>query len=355
MTGREARATGLGRTSSEEIVKRFAPKAHGLPQMEAHHQIEILVATDCLSEGVNLQDCANIVLADLPYSPLAVEQRVGRLVRPGSASDTVTVYLPRPRTWSDSLGLRRRLRGKLDAAARSGSGFAAASQLLIAAPKSPADQSLDDPLAAMTRQDRLAELLDAAGADELPDGDFVADVGRHEPALWVRYASRGGGDMRYGWLRATESAGVVARLGENLPWLIAASERESPIAPGPPDPDLAAGARRFLRERERRLRSARAAPRQIAVGSPQRKLWRYLCGELDAGRISVDDEELATLRESVLRSHARGRLAYIERRVAAGLSGRQALQVARELHRDTRHCRGDPEVVVLGRLYLRGG
>jgi superfamily II DNA or RNA helicase len=120
VTGDTARATGLGRTSTHELLSRFAPRARDLEPPPFHQQIRILVATDCLSRGVNLQDCGRVVLADLPYSPLAVEQRIGRLLRPGGPHETVHVYIPRPHDWNDTLGLRRRLRRKLSHARRSG-------------------------------------------------------------------------------------------------------------------------------------------------------------------------------------------------------------------------------------------
>lgn len=355
VTGQGARATGLGRVCSDEILRRFAPRAHGVTDMSEHHQIEVLVATDCLSEGVNLQDCANIVLADLPYSPLAVEQRVGRLVRPGSVSDTVRVFLPRPTSWQDSLGLRRRLRGKLDAAAKSGSEFTTTSQLLITPPESPADQALDNPLAAMTRLDRVASTLEAEGAEPLPVGDYVADAATHEPALWVRYATSSGGRRQFGWLRATESDGVVARLGANLPWLIAASEIESSVRKGPPIRVLSEQCEGYLQRRRRRLRSARAAPRQIAVGSAQRALWRLICDGVERGDIELDEERLARLRDAVLRAHARGRLRRIERAMETGLSSARALALAETLvDADVEHS-ATVDVEVLGRLQLVGG
>lgn len=355
VTGAESRATGLGRVSSDEILRRFAPAAHGVGEMESHHQIEVLVATDCLSEGVNLQDCSHIVLADLPYSPLAVEQRVGRLVRPGSDSDVVTVYLPRPRSWADSLGLRRRLRGKLDAAARSGASFTTASQLLIHPPESPADQVVEDPLAALTRLDRLSDAIGAARAGPIPSIDFLAQAVRHEPALWVRYATHGGPEARFGWLRATRSSGVVARLGTNLPWLIAATEMDGALVAGDPPKELLDASDGFLRRRRRRLRSARAAPRQIGVNSPQRTLWRRLCDGVDTGAIELKSSEVLQLRDAVLRAHSRGRLRHIERVVEQSASLGRCLKVARSLVREQKSRAEDVEVEVLGRLFLGAG
>lgn len=54
----------------------------------------ILVATDCLSEGVNLQECFNAVIHyDLPWNPNRLEQREGRIDRYGQAATVVKSYL----------------------------------------------------------------------------------------------------------------------------------------------------------------------------------------------------------------------------------------------------------------------
>ncbi|NJM66373.1 MAG: DEAD/DEAH box helicase [Acaryochloris sp. RU_4_1] len=54
----------------------------------------ILVATDCLSEGVNLQECFNAVIHyDLPWNPNRLEQREGRIDRYGQTAPLVKSYL----------------------------------------------------------------------------------------------------------------------------------------------------------------------------------------------------------------------------------------------------------------------
>lgn len=118
VTGKRSIATGLGRANPEQLLARFAPIAQGVQPPAPNQRLRVLIATDCLSQGVNLQDCGCVILTDLPYSPLLVEQRVGRLVRPGGEHLRVRVILPRPRDWRDSLGLVRRLDHKLAHAAQ---------------------------------------------------------------------------------------------------------------------------------------------------------------------------------------------------------------------------------------------
>ncbi|MDA1271244.1 MAG: helicase-related protein [Chloroflexi bacterium] len=60
----------------------------------AKEKVRVLVATDCLSEGINLQEHYNAVIHyDLPWNPNRLEQRIGRVDRYGQAKDTVKEVL----------------------------------------------------------------------------------------------------------------------------------------------------------------------------------------------------------------------------------------------------------------------
>ena len=60
----------------------------------AKKQEKILIATDCLSEGINLQDQFNAVLHyDLPWNPNRLEQREGRVDRYGQTAKLIKAYL----------------------------------------------------------------------------------------------------------------------------------------------------------------------------------------------------------------------------------------------------------------------
>jgi hypothetical protein len=118
LDGRGARVAGgpLGRA---EALARFAPRAHGRPEPPAGERIELLLATDLLSEGVNLQDASVLVHLDRPWTPARLEQRMGRLTRPGAARASITVYaLAPPAPAEELLQVERRLREKVRAAAR---------------------------------------------------------------------------------------------------------------------------------------------------------------------------------------------------------------------------------------------
>ena len=73
-----------------KYIRRFAPKANlseddGLSEPE----IDILVSTEVLSEGQNLQDCNYVVNYDLPWNPMRIVQRTGRVDRLTSVHDTI--------------------------------------------------------------------------------------------------------------------------------------------------------------------------------------------------------------------------------------------------------------------------
>nr|WP_318567382.1 helicase-related protein [Salinigranum marinum] len=79
-----------GDENKQDIIKRFAPEASGYQRTLAESdetELEYVVATDTLSEGVNLQDIGVVVNYDLPWNPMRIVQRVGRIDRIGSTAD----------------------------------------------------------------------------------------------------------------------------------------------------------------------------------------------------------------------------------------------------------------------------
>lgn len=95
LTAHGARVAGGG-LSRKEALARFAPTASHAPRPALSDGIDLLLATDLLSEGVNLQDAEVVVHLDLPWTSARMEQRVGRVARMGSAHSQVHVYLLRP-------------------------------------------------------------------------------------------------------------------------------------------------------------------------------------------------------------------------------------------------------------------
>jgi superfamily II DNA or RNA helicase len=99
-----------------KLARRFSPVSNqdlGTP-LTNEPEIDILVATDVLSEGQNLQDCAEVVNWDLPWTIIRIVQRAGRVDRIGQKSDTIKVYSFMPHTGvNDIIQLLERLRERL--------------------------------------------------------------------------------------------------------------------------------------------------------------------------------------------------------------------------------------------------
>ncbi|HEY6998032.1 MAG TPA: helicase-related protein [Candidatus Binatia bacterium] len=75
------------------IVEGFAPKANGKPDwIGTEKEIDLLISTDVLSEGQNLQDCGYLVNYDLHWNPTRMVQRAGRIDRIGTGFETLWIY-----------------------------------------------------------------------------------------------------------------------------------------------------------------------------------------------------------------------------------------------------------------------
>jgi hypothetical protein len=107
---------GMPAEQRRDAVRRFAPRANRYTLQPHEREIEILVATDALSEGQNLQDASVIVNYDLHWNPVRMVQRIGRIDRIGSEHNTIEVYNFIPEDALESLlGLMGRLFEKLHA------------------------------------------------------------------------------------------------------------------------------------------------------------------------------------------------------------------------------------------------
>ncbi|MGD2215438.1 MAG: DEAD/DEAH box helicase [Gemmatimonadales bacterium] len=105
---------GSERAGRSEVIERFAPRSNGLPEPAERERVDLLIATDVLSEGLNLQDASVVVSYDLPWNPVRLMQRVGRIDRLGAQSEHVELhhFLP-ARDLDRLLGLMTRLQDKL--------------------------------------------------------------------------------------------------------------------------------------------------------------------------------------------------------------------------------------------------
>lgn len=70
--------------SFDSILANFSPRSNHLEVNDK--QIDILIATDCISEGQNLQDCDYLINYDIHWNPVRIIQRFGRIDRIGSTN-----------------------------------------------------------------------------------------------------------------------------------------------------------------------------------------------------------------------------------------------------------------------------
>lgn len=84
--------TTLGGRNFNEILTNFSPvakKRYAMKGMPQDEEIDLLIATDCISEGQNLQDCDTVVNYDIHWNPVRLIQRFGRIDRIGSRNKSI--------------------------------------------------------------------------------------------------------------------------------------------------------------------------------------------------------------------------------------------------------------------------
>jgi superfamily II DNA or RNA helicase len=98
-----------------EYAWRFSPFSNNrLNQIAPERELRVLIATDVLSEGQNLQDAAIVVNYDLPWAIIRLIQRAGRIDRIGQRSDSIYCYSFLPAEGVEKLiKLRVRVRTRL--------------------------------------------------------------------------------------------------------------------------------------------------------------------------------------------------------------------------------------------------
>jgi hypothetical protein len=262
---------GAGRASRLEVVRRFAPRSNGAHPPPMREQVRLLIATDVLAEGLNLQDADTVISYDLPWNPVRLIQRVGRIDRLGSQHDLVGCYNFMPdRHLEDYIALVRRLSTKLEVI-RGGLG----------------------------EEEVVLATADTAFLDRLVRGDpTVLEESTEPPDVWseLRPAARVGGVLQLDGLPVAELPGaqdaVVFALG------------------GPPV--------RFVRIQQGQVRTL--------VGLEASQLVRTALnvtdGQSDASAQQVEDA-LAALDRQFNQSAA------LQASSAAGQVGRRVLQLVR--------------------------
>jgi SNF2 family DNA or RNA helicase len=105
--------TGANKNPASAVC-RFSPKSNAILGTPDGPELRLLVATDVLSEGQNLQDAAIVVSYDLPWAIIRLVQRAGRVDRIGQRASEVKIYSFMPAEGLESiLALRARLKQRL--------------------------------------------------------------------------------------------------------------------------------------------------------------------------------------------------------------------------------------------------
>lgn len=79
------------RSDLNNVLMNFSPisKGKALLQPQNTDSLDILIATDCISEGQNLQDCDYLINYDIHWNPVRIIQRFGRIDRIGSQNERI--------------------------------------------------------------------------------------------------------------------------------------------------------------------------------------------------------------------------------------------------------------------------
>jgi len=114
------RVTAISGTSGskDDVLWGFAPRTTDAPDGRGEDLYDLVVTTDVLAEGVNLQQARHIINYDLPWNPMRLVQRHGRIDRIGSPHPKVFLRCVFPDQQLDALlGLEERLHRKIKQAA----------------------------------------------------------------------------------------------------------------------------------------------------------------------------------------------------------------------------------------------
>lgn len=119
-----AKITGTGKNECtiktdnqfNNLLIHFSPvsKERNIKKMNDEKEINILIATDCISEGQNLQDCDTLINYDIHWNPVRIIQRFGRIDRIGSKNKDIQLINFWPQlSLDDYINLKNRVEGKM--------------------------------------------------------------------------------------------------------------------------------------------------------------------------------------------------------------------------------------------------
>jgi superfamily II DNA or RNA helicase len=216
----------------QEVLFGFAPQSTDAPSARSADLYDIVVTTDVLAEGVNLQQARHIINYDLPWNPMRLVQRHGRIDRIGSRHAEVFLrcFFPDQRL-DDLLGLEERLERKLKQAAAA----VGVSEVL---PGSAANEitftETRDEIERLQREDATLFEAGGPGASALSGEEYRQELRRalENPALAERIRALPWGSGS-GLAREGANSGYVfcARIGDHERVQFRYVEVREPTAP----------------------------------------------------------------------------------------------------------------------------
>lgn len=130
ITGKDAPKTTLSLSRKkgynfQSILTLFSPisKEKALILPDESGEIDVLIGTDCISEGQNLQDCDYLINYDIHWNPVRIIQRFGRIDRIGSLNDSIQLVNYWPDISLDEyINLKERVENKMHIVDLTGTG-----------------------------------------------------------------------------------------------------------------------------------------------------------------------------------------------------------------------------------------
>ena len=305
LTGGDSRAGG------QDKMSRFSPVSNGKPSLPAKEQTRILIATDVLSQGQNLQDCGRMLNYDLHWNPVNIIQRYGRIDRVTTEHQVIHLHNMLP-----DAGVERQidLTGKLSERVQSFHDFIGLDDAILQQTEAVNRESIyaiyDGKLP--EESDRQASVAMAQEANAT-----LNRIRRENPELWnkllnmpdglraaINHPERPDPDstlvlLRAGSLKqgyASSAAGKVAPLAHHELATRAACLPDTPAVALPPDTN------QRIANAVNALAAARSQPVPPEVRRRDRQVARYIDRELGQLRLDYKDDDSALRRIESLRS-----------------------------------------------------
>ena len=171
VTGQGNPSTTVGKGYGfQQTLTLFSPrsKQRHLVMPKESSEIDVLIGTDCISEGQNLQDCDFLVNYDIHWNPVRIIQRFGRIDRIGSTNERIQLVNFWPDISLDEyINLKERVENRMVAANLGGTG----------------DDNILDPEAgdAAFRKEQLRKLQDEViELEDVRTGVSITDLGLND-------------------------------------------------------------------------------------------------------------------------------------------------------------------------------